>query len=44
MVKLSKRFIRKFGTRPIYGAPHWAPNLILSQWREIDMRATLTQK
>ena len=40
-IKLSRRFITKFGTTPIYGAPHWATLLLFSRWQDLDMRHSL---
>jgi len=40
-IKLTKRFITKFGTIPMFGAPHWATHLLLSRWQDLDMRHSL---
>lgn len=42
--RLSRRFVRKFGATPIYGAPQWATHLLISRWRELDMRASLASQ
>jgi hypothetical protein len=37
-IKLTKRFVAKFGTIPMYGAPYWAIHLLLNRWKDLDMR------
>lgn len=39
--KLSRRFVAKFGTAPMYGAPYWAAYLLFTRWKNLDMRASL---
>ena len=41
LIRLSKRFTKKFGNSPIYGAPHWATYLLLKKWKNLDMRHSL---
>ena len=39
--KLTRRFVAKFGTAPMFGAPYWATFLLFNRWKELDMRNRL---